>query len=59
MPTRQQVVDQMARTINYRGLTGVYTFDANGDPTTPTLRILQYKRGAWTPIKNITIAGVR
>jgi len=57
MPTRQQVIDQLARTSNYAGLTGTYTFNAAGDPTTPTLQILQNQGGAWTPIKNITVDG--
>jgi ABC-type branched-subunit amino acid transport system substrate-binding protein len=57
-PTRQQVVGELARTTNYPGLTGTYTFNANGDPTTPTLRILQVQGGAWTPIKNVTVAGL-
>jgi branched-chain amino acid transport system substrate-binding protein len=56
-PSRQQVIDQLARTANYAGLTGTYTFDAYGDPTTPTLQIQQYKAGTSTPIKNLTVAG--
>jgi branched-chain amino acid transport system substrate-binding protein len=56
LPTRQQVVDQLAKNTNFQGLTGTYTFDALGDPTTPTLQILQYKTGGWSPIKNITVA---
>ena len=57
MPTRQQVVDQLAKTTHYQGLTGTYTFNANGDPTTPTLQIQQNQGGTWTPIKNVTVAG--
>lgn len=43
MPTRQQVVDQVAKTSNYKALSGVITFDKNGDPTKPTLQIQQVK----------------
>jgi branched-chain amino acid transport system substrate-binding protein len=43
MPTRQQVVDAMTKTSNYKGLTGVITFDANGDPSHPTLQLQQVK----------------
>jgi len=57
VPTRQQVVDQLAQTTNYKGLTGTYTFNADGDPTTPTLQIQQDQGGTWTPIKNATVAG--
>ena len=57
MPTRQQVVDQLSKTTAFQGLTGTYTFSAAGDPTTPSLQILQYKAGAWTPVENVTVAG--
>ncbi len=43
LPTRQQVIDAMAKTKNFKGLTGVITFDKNGDPTSPTLQIQQVK----------------
>ncbi len=55
MPTRLQVIDQLARTNNFVGLAGTYTFNPNGDLTAPTLQILQYS-GAWSPIKNVTVA---
>ena len=55
MPTRQQVVDQMAKTTNFKGLTGTYTLNAAGDPTSPALQIQQYKSNAWTTIKNIAV----
>jgi branched-chain amino acid transport system substrate-binding protein len=55
MPSRQQVIDQIAKTPNFLGLTGTYTFSSLGDPTTPTLQILQYRAGAWTPVKNIML----
>ena len=55
MPTRQQVIDQMAKTSNFPGLTGTYTLNAAGDPTTPALQVQQYKAGAWTTVKNIAV----
>jgi branched-chain amino acid transport system substrate-binding protein len=55
-PTRQQVIDQMAKTSNFAGLTGTYTLNTQGDPTTPALQIQQYKGGAWTTVKNIAVA---
>ena len=48
MPTRQQILDQVAKTSNFQGLTGTVTFDKNGDPTHPTLQLQQLKNGAWT-----------
>jgi branched-chain amino acid transport system substrate-binding protein len=56
MPSRQEVIDQIGKTTNFPGLTGTYTFSSLGDPTTPTLQILQYRAGAWTPVNNITVA---
>jgi branched-chain amino acid transport system substrate-binding protein len=53
LPSRQQVIDQMATTTGFQGLTGKYTLNAAGDPTTPALQIQQYKGGAWTTIQNI------
>jgi branched-chain amino acid transport system substrate-binding protein len=55
MPSRQQVIDAMAKTSNFKGLTGTYTLNAAGDPTTPALQIQQYKGGAWTTIKNLAV----
>jgi len=55
MPTRQAVIDQMAQTSNFPGLTGTYTLNTQGDPTTPALQIQQYKSGAWTTIKNLSV----
>ena len=55
MPTRQAVIDQIAQTNNFPGLTGTYTLNSTGDPTTPALQIQQYKSGAWTTIKNLSV----
>jgi branched-chain amino acid transport system substrate-binding protein len=53
LPTRQQVIDAMAKTTNYQGLTGVITFDANGDPTHPTLQLRQVGPEGWTFVAQI------
>jgi branched-chain amino acid transport system substrate-binding protein len=55
LPSRQQVIDQMAKTTAFKGLTGTYTLNDKGDPTTPALQIQQYKSGAWTTVKNIQL----
>ena len=55
MPTRQQVVDAMAKTSNFQGLTGTYTLNAAGDPTTPALQIQQNQTAGWTTVKNISV----
>ncbi|TAN33205.1 hypothetical protein EPN29_06590 [bacterium] len=56
MPTRQQVIDQMAKTTNFQGLTGTYTLNTVGDPTSPALQIQEYKGSAWTTVKNIAVS---
>jgi branched-chain amino acid transport system substrate-binding protein len=56
LPSRQQVIDALAKTSNFQGLTGTYSLNAAGDPTTPALQIQQYKSGAWTTVKNIAVS---
>jgi branched-chain amino acid transport system substrate-binding protein len=48
MPTRQQVIDQIAKTSGFQGLTGTITFDQNGDPAHPTLQLQHLENGSWT-----------
>jgi branched-chain amino acid transport system substrate-binding protein len=55
MPSRKQVLEQLAHTKNFHGLTGTFTFDAAGDPIEPTFQIVQNRNGAWTPIANLVI----
>ena len=55
MPTRAQVITQMAQTANFPGLTGTYSLTATGDPSKPALQIQQNKGGTWTTIKNIAV----
>ena len=57
MPTRQQVIDAVASTSSFKGLTGVITFDANGDPTHPTLQLQQVKSGAWVFVAQFSQGG--
>ncbi len=56
-PTRQQVIDQMAKTTNFKGLTGVITLNNLGDPTSPILQIQQLKGGTWTFLKQFGLGG--
>ena len=57
MPSRQQVVDQVAKTKNFKALGGVVTFDKNGDPTAPALQIQQVKGGDFVFVKQIAASG--
>jgi branched-chain amino acid transport system substrate-binding protein len=47
-PTRAQVINALAQTANFKGLTGVISFNQFGDPTAPVLQIQQNKGGTWT-----------
>ncbi len=56
MPSRQQVIDALAKTSNFKGLTGTYTLNEKGDPTSPALQIQQNQSAGWTTIKNIAVS---
>src|SRR5581483_3553352 len=56
MPSRQQVIDQLAKTSNFQGLTGTYTLNTAGDPTSPALQIQQNQSAGWTTVKNIAVS---
>lgn len=55
IPSRQQVVNQLSKTKNFRGLTGTYSFTSDGDPASANLQIVQDRAGTWTPVRNITV----
>ena len=52
IPTRRQVLDAVAK-LHYKGLTGIYSFDAKGDTTSPPMSIYQVKNGAWVYLRQI------
>ena len=43
IPTREQVLAAVVATKEFKGTTGVYTFDQNGDPTKPTMAFYELK----------------
>jgi branched-chain amino acid transport system substrate-binding protein len=55
IPTRQQVIEAVAQT-NYHGLTGDYTFDANGDATSPLMSMWQVRNGVWTYVEKLDVS---
>jgi branched-chain amino acid transport system substrate-binding protein len=55
MPTRRQVLDAVQNTKNLKLSTGTYTFDRNGDATTPTMAFYQLKNGVWTFLKQFSV----
>ena len=48
-PSRQQVVGAVAAE-NYTGVTGTYSFDANGDAKSPLMSIYRVEGGKWVRI---------
>lgn len=45
-PSRSMVVKALAA-LHFVGVTGVYSFDANGDATSPMMSIFEVNKGAW------------
>jgi branched-chain amino acid transport system substrate-binding protein len=48
VPTRQQVLSAVAATNGFKGLTGTYSFDANGDAINPAVSFYYVHGGSWT-----------
>jgi branched-chain amino acid transport system substrate-binding protein len=47
IPTREQVREAVAATSSFKGLTGTYTFKANGDVADPGFSFYTVKQGDW------------
>jgi branched-chain amino acid transport system substrate-binding protein len=48
VPTREQVLSEVAATQDFKGLTGTYSFDPNGDATKPAVSFYYVHGGNWT-----------
>lgn len=48
VPTREQVLTAVAATKDFKGLTGTYSFDANGDAIKPAVSFYYVHDGSWT-----------
>ena len=46
-PTREQVREAVAETTNFNGITGTYSFDANGDVVNPGFSFYTVQEGHW------------
>jgi branched-chain amino acid transport system substrate-binding protein len=46
-PTRAQVLEAVAQTTQFAGLTGTYSFDPNGDAISPMMSIYRVENGQW------------
>lgn len=49
-PSRQQVIDAVAATQDFAGVTGTYSFDANGDAKSPLMSIYRVEGGKWVQV---------
>jgi len=47
LPTRLQVLTAVAQTQGFKGVTGTYSFDSNGDATSPLMSIYRVQDGQW------------
>ena len=47
IPTREQVREAVAETTNFKGITGTYSFDANGDVINPGFSFYTVQEGHW------------
>lgn len=52
VPTRQQVINEVAATKDFQGLTGTYSFDSKGDATQPAVSFYYVRGGSWTFWRN-------
>jgi len=48
VPTRKEVLTAVAATRDFKGLTGTYSFDANGDAIKPGVSFYYVHDGSWT-----------
>jgi branched-chain amino acid transport system substrate-binding protein len=53
LPTRRQVVDAVAHTAQFRGVTGTYAFNAVGDAISPMMSVYRVDNRNWVFWKNI------
>ena len=53
IPTRAQVVAAVAQTNEFKGVTGTYSFDANGDAQNPPMSIFEARDANWVYLHKI------
>jgi branched-chain amino acid transport system substrate-binding protein len=56
LPTRADVVAQLAATQGFKGVTGTYSFTENGDALSPMMSIHQVKNGKWGYLEQIDVS---
>jgi branched-chain amino acid transport system substrate-binding protein len=53
IPTRLQVLQAVSRTQRFKGVTGTYSFDANGDAISPLMSISEVQNGGWVYLRQL------
>jgi ABC-type branched-subunit amino acid transport system substrate-binding protein len=53
IPTRLQVLQAVAHTQGFKGVTGTYSFDANGDAISPLMSISEVQNGGWVYLRQV------
>lgn len=53
IPNRPQVLDALAQTQDFKGVTGTYSFDSNGDALSPLMSIYQVENGQWVYLNKV------
>jgi branched-chain amino acid transport system substrate-binding protein len=53
IPTRLQVLDAVTHTQGFKGVTGTYSFDANGDAISPLMSIYEVQNGGWVYLRQL------
>lgn len=56
IPSRLQVLDAFAHTQGFKGVTGTYSFDANGDAMSPLMTVYKVESGKWVYLGPIDAA---
>jgi branched-chain amino acid transport system substrate-binding protein len=53
IPNRSQVLKAVAQTKGFKGVTGTYSFDANGDAMSPMMSVYKVENGKWVYVEKI------
>jgi branched-chain amino acid transport system substrate-binding protein len=56
LPTRAQVLAAVAQTNQFNGVTGTYSFNANGDALSPLMSIYQVHSGKWVYVEKLEVS---
>lgn len=55
LPTRREVVSAVGETRDLKGVTGIWSFNAYGDPTAPGMSVYRIHGGKWTFWESVSV----